>query len=1083
MEVPSLREIEWLRRYETGIHDLVDDFYVPALSKSVQYDRKAGFFSSSALVAAATGVVHLARRGGRMRLLVGVRLSEEDTEAIAKGYRMREEVIEAALQRQWVLTENQIARDRLAVLAEMVARGLLEVRVVAPTDELHNPLTGAEGEGMFHEKAGIFTDEAGDQVVFVGSVNESETAWRHNIELIHVYCSWREDAAHAQAQVEDFERLWNGEHPRALTLPFPDALQRGLLEYRRDELPEFDPVEKAAEEAQETERERWRWLVQFLRDAPLLESGEALVESFAAVRPWPHQREVYRRVCQDYPHHWHMLCDEVGLGKTIEAGFVLRSLLLTGRVRRVLILTPKHLIKQWQEELREKFNLWAYWYDGVDYVSPIGERSPTAANPWDADHPLLIASAHLAKRSERMEVLLSARPWDLVVVDEAHHARRTWGPGPDHRPNRMLRLLQALRERAKAMLLLTATPMQLDVRELWDLLRLVGMKGRWASNEGEEFRRYFLALCEGVPDIADLAFLLEMQREYFATGGTPDPNLEARMKAGGGFVVWGSLTSAHAPADPARIAEALKKPSLGPVVAQAFRTHTPVKQFVFRYTRETLRRYVAEGLLQANISERKVEDRFLGLGPMKRLYEEIEAYISKHYCKAQEERRHGLGYIMTVYRQRLTSSPWAISETLRRHKEKLEVSLASGEEEITEELAAEEPDADLEEDVFEQGISLSGVDTGEILDEIRQVQEFIEELSHLGPDPKLNQLLQDLQQMRAEHPRAVVFTQYKDTMRFVADALVQVFGSQVACYSGDGGEVWSPDRGWLSTAKDDIKDGFCAGRYWILVCTEAASEGINLQASDLLINYDMHWNPMRVEQRIGRIDRIGQQSKTVHVLNYYYAESVEAKIYAVLRERLRLFEVAIGPIQPVLGTVAKRIERAAMAPSDEKTAVLDKEKREIEDAAKQLAINIDNLARADPPTIVESFAPCSPEDVRDILLGCPEVSARWKFEQREPGVWVLRRQGETDSPQFATTVTFRQDVLEARPEAVQHCLAWGDPLFAELLADIPAPVANTWGALERHQTSEGQVEYVFGDDTSSPITNISKLRQRLQLLH
>jgi len=146
----SLREVEWLRRYETGWQDLVDDFYVPALSRAMRYDRKAGFFSSTALAVAATGVARLLGNGGNMRLLVGVKLSEQDVAAIAEGYRLRDEVIAEALQRHWYLTADEIARDRLGVLAEMVARELLEVRVVAPLDERGQPLRGAVGEGMFH---------------------------------------------------------------------------------------------------------------------------------------------------------------------------------------------------------------------------------------------------------------------------------------------------------------------------------------------------------------------------------------------------------------------------------------------------------------------------------------------------------------------------------------------------------------------------------------------------------------------------------------------------------------------------------------------------------------------------------------------------------------------------------------------------------------------------------------------------------------------------------------------------------------------------------------------------------------------
>jgi len=626
-----------------------------------------------------------------------------------------------------------------------------------------------------------------------------------------------------------------------------------------------------------------------------------------------------------------MLCDEVGLGKTIEAGFPLRALLLPGRVRRVLLLVPRNLINQWRQELREKFNLWAWWYDARDYVDPLERKQPAPKdNPWNADYPLIIASAQLARSRGRMEQLLAAREWDLVVLDEAHHARRRWGAGEDRRPNRLLRLMEALGKRTRGLLLMTATPMQVDLRELWDLLRLAGMDGRWAEKWGEDFSRYFQTLCWQDWSRPNLALLTELVRDYFRMGGTEDPALKRQFTTmPGGFVLWNQLVSRLAPADPAKVEQALRQPLFAPLVHDFFREHTPVREYMFRYTRATLHKYRNEGLLQVRIPEREVEDVFLPLGLAQPLYERIMDYLAQEYRKAFAENKQGRGYLMTIYCRRLTSSPWAITRTLQRHCARLRAAMAgrSHFHDELEDLIGESLDEDADEPLEDSRL----VDPAALQEEIDYLEDFLQQLSDLGTDPKLKQLLNDLGRLRAQHPRTVIFTQYADTMDFLRERLAEVYGEQVACFSGRGGEVWDPKRQvWKTTTKDDIKAGFLRGRYGVLVCTEAASEGLNLQASDLLINYDMPWNPMRVEQRIGRIDRIGQRSPRVYVRNYYYRESVEAQIYSVLRRRIDLFATAVEPLQPVLGKAAKRIENTAMAPAEERVRLLEEEKQLVE---------------------------------------------------------------------------------------------------------------------------------------------------------
>lgn len=156
--------------------DRLNEFYVPALRLSVRYDRSAGFFSSSALAVAAAGIARIIQNGGRMRLLVGAQLSEEDVTAIQKGHdpaqRLSEKMPEMLSD-----PEDVLMKKRLEAFAWMVAAGTLEIKVVLPTDEDGNPLAASIAQDYYHPKEGVFTDAQGNQVAFSGSVNESEQAW------------------------------------------------------------------------------------------------------------------------------------------------------------------------------------------------------------------------------------------------------------------------------------------------------------------------------------------------------------------------------------------------------------------------------------------------------------------------------------------------------------------------------------------------------------------------------------------------------------------------------------------------------------------------------------------------------------------------------------------------------------------------------------------------------------------------------------------------------------------------------------------------------------------------------------------
>ncbi len=1031
MAEPDLRTYKWKLRYSRETGDPLTEFYIPALQRCVRYDRKAGFFSSTALVAAARGVAGLIRNGGRMRLLASAHLSRDDVRAIKRGYDLRLRLEEKALE-EWALPEDRIERERLLALAWMIARGTLEIKIAIPVDERGDLQEIAEDE-LFHEKVGIFTDAYGNRLAFSGSNNESLPGWLTNRESFNAFWSWREgDAERIEAELAEFELLWANEARHTRVLDFPEALKRKLIELAPDEPPDADPEdpEVVAERARRLEREKW--LFQFVRDAPYLANGDRLAEAFATVSLWPHQRKVADQIVRTYPEPY-LLCDEVGLGKTIEAGIALKRLLLTGRVKRCLLLVPASLLTQWQEELIEKFNLNTWQYTGSGFIDAHGnETAEDPTNPWNT-HDVIIASSHLAKRRERSPVLLKADDWDLVLVDEAHHARRREPLGEEYRPNLLLRLLQDIRPKTRGMLLLTATPMQLDPVEVWDLMAAMGLGGKWGAMGGELFKRYFDEL-RRFPEQADLNFICEMQQDYVQHIAAWDEMADRMARDKLGVV---KLQRLHDMAESGRCDRDLLRWNDEELAAavQFFRAHTPLRHYVFRHTRELLKRYRAQGLLDKNIPTRAVEDRFIEFetAAERELYDRIEQYIRDVYVAADEQNRGGVGFVMTIYRRRLTSSFAAIRCSLERRRDYLLGEDGGGKAGLVEEDLEEE---DLNRDVSEELEGRGEPVALDVAEELRFIEEFIEDIGRSVGDTKFSHFIRDLEKAFRRHRTVVVFTQYTDTLDYLRDELRSIYGRQVACYSGRGGERWDGEQ-WVTTTKEAIKALFAEGEeIKILLCTEAASEGLNLQTCSMLMNYDMPWNPMKVEQRIGRIDRIGQEAEKVEVINYFYEDTVEARIYQRLGQRIKGFQWVVGPLQPILAQLPTLIRDAAFAePADRDRRVheiVEQLERDYERMQHE-ALNLEEEARTtEPGPGVADTPPIRPDELEKLVLGSEMLDGDGAFEVKGDGLYEYR------SARGRLRVTFRPEVYDRFPDSATY-LTYGSDAFDAMIRGAPEP--------------------------------------------
>jgi superfamily II DNA or RNA helicase len=1028
----------WLPKYTPEHGNLVEIFYIPALQCAKQYDRATGYFSAGALALAARGIEGLLNNGGHMRLLVGATLGEAEAEAIRKGLNLRE-ALESGMVKQLQDAPAGFIRDSLELLAWMVADKRLDVRVGVPCDDHKQPLGG---EFIYHEKAGIMEDAEGNRLAFSGSLNETPAGWLHNTEAFHVYTSWGKTAEHLAEEEKDFATLWHNRAKFTLVVEVPDAVKQALLTFAppKGELPlrlkvaeqpgpyQADPQIPPAEPPGLSVEERRRLIWSFIHHAPTFANGgERVGEVTSAVIPWPHQARAFHRMYGHWPPNL-LIADEVGLGKTIQAGLLLRQAWLAGKAKRILLLVPKAVIQQWQLELREKFNLHWPIYDGKALSwckTPArrnGESRAISRQDWHKE-PVVLASSHLMRRSDRLKELLEdAAPWDLIILDEAHHARRKGvGSASEKGPNQLLRLLAGLRQRTQGLVLLTATPMQVSPLEVWDLLNLLGLPAEWSE---QNFLRFF-ELSAGNPaddQLLQLARLFGAVEQQYGEVSAEEAERLLKLSPLKCKKILRVLRHTQTTHDIKTLETAERQAAI-----RLMRAHTPLQRLISRHTRELLRQYFNAGKLTAQIAERAVRDSFIGMTPAEReVYERVEDYIATTYNNAAAEQRSAVGFVMTIYRRRLASSFYALAQTLEGRIEKVSKDENLQFEDLPDnEVVDEVIDPDDAEQLQKQ--ALDAEERGDIEALLRQIRA-------LPTDTKARCLIEELQALRRDYPQAIIFTQYSDTMIFLREIIAKELGVAVLCYSGRGGEFRTPQGDWQATSRDDAKRRFLHGAADILLCTDAAAEGLNFQFCGALVNYDMPWNPMRVEQRIGRIDRLGQKYPQIRIINLHYEDTVETDVYRALRQRIGLFETFVGRLQPILSRLPGEIASVALAMPEQREHARDALKQALlAESDAGTGFDLDDAA----DSALEELEPTpAPYELRDLqaLLARPEllppgIELRPATNAKDIG---LREPGRTA---FVRVTTDRQH-FEEHAESVE---LWspGSPVFRMIEHPLP----------------------------------------------
>jgi superfamily II DNA or RNA helicase len=590
--------------------------------------------------------------------------------------------------------------------------------------------------------------------------------------------------------------------------------------------------------------------------------------SSARIEPQLHQVFVAHRVTQKLQPRM-ILADEVGLGKTIEAGLIIKELRARGLLDRVLIIVPASLQLQWQSELKSKFNEEFEILDGAA-LQYLGRGK---ANPWMA-RPNVICSLPFASSPRRAEQIIEAE-WDLVVFDEAHRVRRSLQGASRISTTQAYRLADELKEQVNGLLLLTATPMQVHPFELYSLVELVE-PGLFPTFSAYDTRRGFLPRLNALmKDLKGWNALSDSERAAAVSA-------HAKLLEELGIPVDGEVETLADDRERERLMDVLvgKHPLAGTLVRNR-------KAEVGGFTPREARRVPVE-----------LDDDELAL------YQDVTDYLREGYNQAQAERNITLGFVMVTYQKMLASSSFAIKQSFRRRIAKLRAQLKDAaaatakpvsENRLEELRDAEETTAALTE------LEHEAVDSAGLLLEIKQLEDLVERLGRVR-DSKADALLTALDVIFDGRPqeKVVVFTQFIETQEFLAAAL-RHNGYTVSLFNGRMG-LEEKEEAVRSFKADDQ----------VLISTEAGGEGRNFQFCHLMVNYDLPWNPMRVEQRIGRLDRIGQKLP-VRIYSLFCEGTVEERVLEVLDKRIGLFEESVGSLDPILGDVERDIERLVLS--------------------------------------------------------------------------------------------------------------------------------------------------------------------------
>lgn len=842
-----------IKRYSSRREELSSSLLNKRLMGAKSYDRIAGYFSSSILEIAEEAIETME---GKIRIICNSGLDVKDVQSA--------KLAQDAMRREWCdfkPEELPSPEVRFKRLYDFLSTGKMEVRVI-PDSKF----------GLIHGKAGVITLKDGTETSFLGSTNETLNGWKVNYELI-----WEDNSEEAVKWVQDeFNALWNDPCTVKLSNFIIEDIKRISQRKVIDSVEEWkdnaDPASTAIE-------------------APVYRQELGL---------WEHQKYFVELTFREHKKSYgarYLLADQVGLGKTIQLALSAEIMALYGD-KPVLIIVPKTLLWQWQDEMNTLLDMPSAVWNGKEWVDEYGIEYPNNGIEDIKKCPrrVGIISQGLIVANSPLKDYLLCQEYECIIVDEAHRARRNnKGNGKEYEspdPNNLYSFLLQISKLTKSMLLATATPIQLYPIEIYDLLNILSQKNnnvlgnrfsKWRKRDtvpiglklitGEEKLDFFdTENWEWIRNPFPPAY------ENETTFGIIRRNLNIPDEE---FVINNTIFELSKP-DQTRI---------GRIIGEGFyENNNPYIRHIVRREREYL-----ENTINSETGEpylKKIQVNLYGENDYDAL--ELSGYLKDAYQCAEE--------FCDLIKKRAPSSGFLKTLLLKRIGSSIIAGLNTGKKMLTEwntsySVFKEEED-DLKE-VNEDDIKNLTAEEEKLL--IKFVKTLEE---NQATDPKYEKVLELLIDNNWIEKGSIIFSQYYDTAFGVAQSLSKDLPNEpIGLYAGGSKSGIFIENQFIRKEKDELKKQVKERKIRILIGTDSASEGLNLQTLGTLINVDLPWNPTRLEQRKGRIQRIGQVNDEIYIYNLRYRDSVEDRVHKLLSERLQNIYNVFGQIPDTLEDV------------------------------------------------------------------------------------------------------------------------------------------------------------------------------------
>jgi len=924
-----------LRKTVEGSGKLLNNVIKPSLKENTKTFRAlTAYYSIGSLEAIGKTLDYFLSNDGIIQIVIGDQVDDERTLKGASEELQKEEIVifQKKLQEDVELVRNENSRFTIATIAYLILDEKLQLKVA----------NYRNGE-LWHPKMYLLEDGDGNKIAASGSGNMSESGFEKNYEIHDIFTNWdfgteyfsSEDPSEPTKE-EIFWRIWNNNDENTEVKELDKEYAQKLLE-RIGNPSKEDVIKYVDQKVKDNQNEN---LLNFKKD---LQTSPIFHEfNLGKSALYPHQINAVQKALKMWPIRI-LFSDEVGLGKTLELGTLIAYLIKNNLVDNVLVLAPPTLTEQWQDEMKQHFDLDFARYDRTkkswvykdEEFEGIKENSPLRYN--DNFPSLAIMSKSMAVRSNEQHIFLENDSYpDFLVIDEAHHARMHRGYDGSAKKTNFRRVVEQISNEIKHIAFATATPMRKNIDEYFFLLDLLGVEELISEKDYEKSLSIindFYTDRNNKFNLDDLSLIkdllikvIDKSEERFFHNSPEIYSLVNELKNGEVDNAWlfensKKLIEFHTIYHPTRI-----------LTSRNVQENLNKFSEIYKIPKRTLR---PSPILPIDISN-ELNDFFSSIMEyVDRFYQITELAITPDKQLPLGLRRHSL-------QERFASSFWSAKKSITNRREHLINSLEGFKEnKITKEFF-ENSDENDDEDTIIAGLTKSelvSVDWENVIknceSEIRALNTYVDLAEivinstpeGIDPDPKINETVRLFSEHIDKNPGKplLIFSKYTDTLNEVERAVISYCETNdiymgYASYRGDYRRIkYANDREHRKAEKRDITRALNNGRIQVIFCSSAASEGLNLQAASYMINVDVPWVPSDLEQRIGRIARLGQKEDEVLIDNIWYPFSIESNMYKRLIDRQRDMSFAIGQFPDLIAEAIKNFVDDKDAKKIEKT--------------------------------------------------------------------------------------------------------------------------------------------------------------------